>query len=102
MDADELGAVSAQAGLSALEKLAREARVRVHGADGAFQALTVARLARAGELPLVVVTPTESDAAQLVRDLDFFMPTPHSDDPMGHPRVVHLPHLETAPWADVS
>jgi transcription-repair coupling factor (superfamily II helicase) len=93
---------SAAAGLAELERLSAERRVRVYGAEGAFQALVVARLARQGEKPLVVVTPTEAEAAQLSRDLSFFLPPVHSDDPMQTPRVLHLPHLETAPWADVS
>src|SRR5690348_2312294 len=100
---DELGAVSASAGLAELVRLAQAApRVRVYGVEGAFAALTAAQLAQAGERPLVVVTPTEAEAAQLVRDLGFFLPTTHTDDPLGSPRVLHLPHLETAPWADVS
>ena len=92
--------VSAQAGLVELARLASEPRVRVYGAEGALQALTIAHLAKSG--PLVAVTPTEAEAAQLVRDLGFFMPAVHSDDILGSPRVLHLPHQETAPWADVS
>jgi transcription-repair coupling factor (superfamily II helicase) len=94
---------SAAEGLAELERLHRAGpRVRVYGAEGAFLALAVSRLAQAGEKPLVVVTPTEVDAAQLARDLGFFLPSAHSDDPIQAPRVLHLPHLETAPWADVS
>jgi transcription-repair coupling factor (superfamily II helicase) len=97
---DELGAVSAAVGLAELEKRARERepRVRVYGAEGAFSAVAIARLAGVGDRPLVVVTSNETDAAQLVRDLSFFLPS----DPNGEPRVLHLPHQETAPWADVS
>src|SRR5438045_384072 len=131
---------SAREGLGELERLwaAGAPRVRVHGCEGAFAALTIARLAAlpAGanaERPLVVVTPNEEVAANLVRDLHFFMQEHHSalgprpkagvaseasvlgprpkagvaseasvDDLVAAPRVLHLPHLETAPWADVS
>ncbi len=104
---DDLESLSAAAGLAELERLARAGsrRVRVYGAEGAFAALAVARLAQttpAAQRPLVVVTATETEAAQLIRDLGFFMPVAHSDDPLGSPRVLHLPHQETAPWADVS
>ncbi len=100
--------VSAAEGLATLEGHARAATpvVRLFGCEGGFQALTVARLARALESaarPLVVITPDEPAAAALARDLRFFLPALQSaDDPLGSPRVMHLPHLETAPWADIT
>src|SRR5437867_269661 len=99
--------VSAAVGLAELERLVdgRAPRVRLYGCRGAFAALTVARLAArlaAGERPLVVVTPTETRAVELVRDLAFFLPARHVEDPLAGPRVMHLHGLETAPWADVS
>jgi transcription-repair coupling factor (superfamily II helicase) len=102
-----LDGVSAESGTVELERLFRSSPVtRVFGAQGGFQAFVVARLAtalEAGQRPLVVITPDEVRAAALVRDLRFFLHA-HStpDDPIGSPRVLHLPQLETAPWADVS
>src|SRR5262249_49778522 len=97
--------VSAAEGLAALARLAdeRAPRVLVYGCRGAFQAQVVARLAGRGPRPLVLVTPTEAAAVGRARDLAFFLPRHHAPaDPVGAPRVMPLPHLETTPWADVS
>jgi transcription-repair coupling factor (superfamily II helicase) len=103
-----LDGVSAAAGLAELERLQRAGAplVRVFGSEGGFQALLVARLAGTlapTERPLVVITPDEAGALALTRELGFFL---HADNgheqPIPSPRVLHLPHLETAPWADVS
>jgi transcription-repair coupling factor (superfamily II helicase) len=101
--------VGAAAGLAELERLLAGGApsVRVFGCAGGFQALTIARLALlktpGAPRPLVVVTPTETAAAALVRDLGLFLPTAHApDDPLGIPRVQHLHGLETSPWADIS
>jgi transcription-repair coupling factor (superfamily II helicase) len=102
-----LSGVSARHGLAGVERLlvAGEKVVRVHGAQGAFAALLVSRLgALPGQpRPVLVVTPDEPAAQALARDLRFFMQSHNnSDDPLASARVAHLPHLETAPWPDVS
>src|SRR5579862_7930122 len=109
---DSAEARSVAEGLVELERLqAAGARpetkvVRVFGCEGAVQALAIARLAAKlppSERPLVAVTPDEARASSLARDLRFFMHAHHSpDDPIGSPRVLHLPHYETTPWADIS
>jgi transcription-repair coupling factor (superfamily II helicase) len=76
--------------------------VRVYGVAGGFTAHLIARLC-AARRPIVVVTPDEGRAAQLARDLQFFLPTSGpTDDPLAAPRVLHLPHLEISPWTDLS
>ena len=87
------------------------------GCKGTFAALTVARLAERlpkEARPLVVVAPDEASALAWVRDLRFFLPEAraqatveelaHGDapDPLAAPRVLHLPEVETSPWADIS
>jgi len=107
-DDSRLDGVSARTGLEELERRfrAREGLVRVFGAGGGFQALVVSRLAaalEAAERPLVVITPDDTSATNLVRDVKYFLHAHQTaDDPLGSPRVLHLPHLETTPWADVS
>lgn len=105
-DDSGLEGVSARVGLAEVERLfrARTPLVRVFGTEGGFQSLLISRIAAAAEVkPLVVITPDDSSASNLVRDLKYFMHAHQTpDDPIGSPRVLELSHLETAPWADVS
>jgi transcription-repair coupling factor (superfamily II helicase) len=96
-------------------------RVRLHGCDGSFAACAAGRMA--AELPpsarpLVVVTPDEPRAIALARDIAFFLAerpidsrgagaaglegADRSDDPAAPPRVLHLPSVETSPYAELS
>src|SRR5215475_11276979 len=102
-----LSGVSARVGLANVERLLVGGApiVRVHGAEGAFAALLIARLAAlpGQPRPVLAVTADETSAQALARDLRFFMQSHNNvEDPLATARVAHLPHLETAPWADVS
>ena len=81
-----------------------ERRVRLLGAEGSLVAAVAAELARTRRTrPLVVVASSASAAESLARDLEFFLPRlDGDDDPTAPPRVMLLPDLETAPWADIS
>src|SRR5204863_4042653 len=53
--------------------------------------------------PLVVVVPDEPRAITLARDIAFFLDgADHSEDPAAPPRVLHLPGVETSPYAELS
>jgi transcription-repair coupling factor (superfamily II helicase) len=108
---EPVSSLGAAAGLAALERAlaARAGAVRVYGVEGAFAAFVAARLAAlpGHARPLLVVTPDETSALALTRDLRFFLPSLPSAagaevDPLAAGRVAHLPYLETAPWADIS
>jgi transcription-repair coupling factor (superfamily II helicase) len=95
----------------ALEALAAHVRagtprVRVLGCGGSFAAAVVARAAAAlpaGARPLVVAVPDEPTAITLARDIGFFLGgAPAGDDPAAPPPVLHLPAVETSPYAQVS
>ncbi len=80
-------------------------RVRIVGCDRAFAAAAVAGIAAAvpdGARPLVVVVPDETQALALARDLTFYLPSAGGDDPGTPPRVLHLPAVETSPYAELS
>ncbi len=86
---------------------AETARVRIVGCEPAFSAAAIAAAANAvppDARPLVVVVPDEPGAIALARDVDFWLagagPTP--DDPAAAPRVLHLPAVETSPYAELS
>jgi transcription-repair coupling factor (superfamily II helicase) len=84
--------------------------VALLGCPGSYLALLLARLGRAGRFPspLVVVTPDEERAQDLARDLSFFLAgagaavAGPSDEPLDLPRVMHLPPIETSPYAEIS
>ncbi|MSP61274.1 MAG: transcription-repair coupling factor [Myxococcales bacterium] len=93
--------------LSELSRLrvAEARRVRLLGCDGPLQAAVVASLAGAlpaSQRPLIVIASDGSEAQALARDLGLFLPQSAEADPAAPPRVMLLPELETAPWADVS
>jgi len=100
--------LSAAAGLAELGSLAADQPlVRIFGSEGAFAAMVVARLrGLPGPRPLIAVTADDASAHALARDLRFFLrgDTDASSigDVLDHPRVLELPSLETAPWADVT
>src|SRR3954447_19946863 len=94
---------SAARGLDELCRLARDGspRVAVHGCEGAFAACAIARVASvapAGSGPLVVVVPDELRALPLARDIGVFLGGSPTDDP----RVLHLPAVESSPYAEIS
>jgi transcription-repair coupling factor (superfamily II helicase) len=103
-------AASVRAGIARVEAaLAAGARcARVTAADPALVALVAARLAAGlphGVRPLCCVTVDEAAAQTLARDLTFFVGTgaPEGEDlPVAPPRVMHLPAVETSPYADLS
>ncbi len=81
---------------------AGERRTVALGVDESFAALAAARVAAevpAGARPLVVVVPDEPRAVVLARDIDFFLGAPAPDD---DERVLHLPAVETSPYAEMS
>src|SRR5688572_28085047 len=85
---------------------ARTPRVRVLGCEPSFAACAVARVAEAlpdEARPLVVAVPDEPTAIVLARDIGFYLGgAPHADDPSAAPRVLHLPAVETSPYAELS
>src|SRR5215470_11722698 len=85
---------------------ARTPRLRLFGCQGSFAACVAARAAAelpAASRPLVVVVPEEPLAITLARDIAFFLDgAAHSDDPAAPPRVLHLPAVETSPYAELS
>jgi transcription-repair coupling factor (superfamily II helicase) len=99
---------SAISGLDSLALAVRERarRVAVHGCDGSFAAAAIARVAGAvpGEArPLVVLVPDEVRAITLARDIGFFLGAAHqADDPAAPPHVLHLPSVESSPYAEIS
>jgi transcription-repair coupling factor (superfamily II helicase) len=99
--------------------------VALEGCRGSYLALVLARLAGAGAgvRPVFVLTATEEGARELARDLAFFLGREGAGDggagrggeakgdagagranetPMDLPRVMHLPEVETSPYADIS
>jgi transcription-repair coupling factor (superfamily II helicase) len=84
--------------------------VALHGCPGSFLALLLARLSHADRFPspLIVITPDEERAQDLTRDLSFFLGRGGSpagepvDDLLDLPRVMHLPQIETSPYAEIS
>src|SRR5215831_2948184 len=82
-------------------------RVAVFGCHGSFLGQVAARIATgaiaAADRPLVVVTADEERAVTVAQDVAFFLgPGARSDDPAAPPRVLHLPAVETSPYADLS
>jgi transcription-repair coupling factor (superfamily II helicase) len=103
---DEVPGVSASAGLAQLGRLLQAGQrcIRLHGCSGAFQALTIARIAEglpAKGHPLIAVVRDEDAAQALARDLQFFLGN-SAEDPAATPRVLHLPGLDVSPYADAS
>ncbi|MCC6746963.1 MAG: transcription-repair coupling factor [Deltaproteobacteria bacterium] len=78
--------------------------VALRGAGRSQLALLIAQLSAAGELPrpLLVLTPDEDGARETVRDLTFFLGADLDDPAMELPRVLHLPDIETSPYAEIS
>jgi transcription-repair coupling factor (superfamily II helicase) len=98
-----VGEASAIRGFSALAAHVRERtrRVRILGCPDCFAAAAAAQVAAAlppGARPLVVVVAEEPQALVLARDLQFFLPAGAG----GEERVVHLPAVETSPYAEMS
>ncbi|RMH35956.1 MAG: hypothetical protein D6689_23010, partial [Deltaproteobacteria bacterium] len=81
--------------LDHLLAVASRAPVAAYGAPPALAALVAARVAGGGE-PLVVVLPDEAAAARLAEDIAFFLPPGDAD------RVVHVPAIDTSPYAELS
>src|SRR5262245_54266411 len=85
---------------------AGEPRTVAAGIEGSFAALAAARVAAevpAEARPLVAVVADEPSALVLAREIDFFLGrTEHADDPAAPPRVLHLPAVETSPYAEMS
>jgi transcription-repair coupling factor (superfamily II helicase) len=82
-------------------------RVRLFGCDGSFASCAIGRVAPAvpeRERPLVVVVPDEPQALTLARDIGFWLAgtAAHADDPTAPPPVLHLPAVETSPYAELS
>jgi len=82
-------------------------RVAVFGCHGSFLGQVAARIATdaltAPALPLVVLTPDEERASILADDVAFFLgASARPDDPATPPPVLHLPAVETSPYADLS
>ncbi len=79
-----------------------------HGLDGTFLACAAARAATAlhdGTRPLIVVVPDEPRALALARDIQFFLgpgDAADHDNPAAPPRVLHLPAVESSPYAEIS
>ena len=79
--------------------------VQLHGCSGSYLALTLARLAHlrcTGESPLVVITADEEQARELARDLTFFLGDGEEHPAMALGQVMHLPHVETSPYTEIS
>src|SRR5687768_14841040 len=103
------GPVSTSRALDALAAHVRAAtpRVRVLGCEASFAACAIARVAEAvpeAARPLVVAVPDEPTAIVLARDVGFFLggADAHGEDPAAAPRVLHLPAVETSPYAELS
>src|SRR5215831_1819164 len=81
-------------------------RVRLFGCEASFASCAIGSIAAAvpaKQRPLVVVVPEEPQAIALARDLAFWIAGPErSDDPAAPPPVLHLPAVETSPYAEVS
>ncbi len=80
-------------------------RVKLQGCSGSYLALTLARLANlrcSGESPLVVITADEERARELARDLTFFLGGGEDHPAMALGQVMHLPHVETSPYTEIS
>src|SRR5215475_2497057 len=96
----------------ALEVLAAHIRagtphVRLFGADESFASCAIGRVASAvpdAARPLVVVVPDEPRALTLARDIGFWLggATHNPEDPTAPPPVLHLPAVETSPYAELS
>ena len=79
-------------------------KVTLQRCQGSYLALVLARLAAADRFvsPLVVVTPQEEQARTLARDLSFFLGRPEEHSTMDLSEVMHLPRVETSPYAEIS
>ncbi len=83
-------------------------RVAALGLQGPVLGAAVAEVAGAlkkEQRPLVVVVADETQALSVARDAAFFLPGgagPATDDPAAPPRVLHLPGVETSPYAELS
>jgi transcription-repair coupling factor (superfamily II helicase) len=96
----------------ALESLAAHVRaetprVRLLGCEASFAACAIGQVAAAvpaDARPLVVVVPDEPRALTLARDLGFWLAGAHAsaEDPTASPPVLHLPAVETSPYAELS
>jgi transcription-repair coupling factor (superfamily II helicase) len=81
--------------------------VIAHGLTRPCAALIAARLARAGAGgPVVVVTPDEASARNIAQDIGYFLPPEAharaSDDPLAPPAALHVPAIDTSPYAELS
>src|SRR5512143_4110237 len=85
---------------------AKTPRVRLYGCDGSFTSCAIGQVAGAvpaDARPLVVVVPDEPRAITLARDIGFWLAgAAHPDDPTAPPPVLHLPAVETSPYAEIS
>jgi len=89
-----------------LAALRQDRLVALHGASPAYLGLAVARLARSGRFgkPIVVLTGSEDEARQLARAVGFFIGLEvHTESSvMELGPVIHLPAVETSPYAEIS
>src|SRR5687767_9811044 len=103
---DELRSASRALDALAAHVRERTPRVRILGCESAFAACAVARIADAlpkGARPLVVAVPDEPTAITLARDVGFYLgAAAATDDPAAAPRVLHLPAVESSPYAELS
>ena len=79
--------------------------VIAHGLTRPCLALIAARLAQADARgPVVVVTPDEAGARDIAQDLSFFLAPDAraSDDPLAPPAALHVPAIDTSPYAELS
>jgi transcription-repair coupling factor (superfamily II helicase) len=88
---------------SALQELAGQIdagnrNFKVSGAAGGARALVVARAILAQNRSVAVVTPTNTDAQYLSRELKFYMDL-LSPDPV---EIIHMPDLEVDPYRGLS
>jgi len=82
-------------------------RVRLFGCEGSFTACAIGRVAASvpeSARPLVVIVPDEPAAIMLARDIGFWLGGAHAtaEDPTAAPHVLHLPAVETSPYAELS
>jgi transcription-repair coupling factor (superfamily II helicase) len=85
----------------------RPGPVIAHGLTRPSAALLAARLAHADAGgPVVVVTPDEASARDIAQDIGFFLPPEAhartSDDPLAPPAALHVPAIDTSPYAELS
>ncbi len=95
--------LSAGGALSAVVAGLAAGPVEAYGLRGSMVAFCAAALRERAGRPLVVLVQEEARAAELVRDLAFFLGADGGDDPgRTHVRASHLPEVEHSPYADLA